>query len=75
MCYFHFRFFIKVFGVFCEFEFCGGASVLTMSPQNKIRKLQRKSAFILCPLWWIMTTICKMAALMFRCWMKTILQF
>ena len=34
---------------FCDFEFCGGASVLTMSPQHKIKKLQRKSAFFLCP--------------------------
>ena len=58
MCNFHFGFLSKFLELFCEFEFCGGTSVLTMSPQDKIRKLQRKSAFMPM-LWRIMTTICK----------------
>ena len=44
--FFHFGFLLKFFDFSCEFEFCGGTSVLTMSPQDKIRKLQRKSAFM-----------------------------
>ena len=46
MCYFHFGFLLKFLDFSCEFEFCGGTSVLTMSHQDKIRKLQRKSAFM-----------------------------
>ena len=56
------------------FEFCGKTSVLTMSSQDKIKKKTEK--VFLWPFYGgLRTTICKMAALMFRCWMKTTLQF
>ena len=63
--------FIKFDGFLWLFEFCGKTSVLTMSSQDEIKKAQRESAFVAI-LWWISATICKMVALMFRCWMKRI---
>ena len=46
MCYFSFRIFIKFGSSSVNLSSVGGTSVLTMSSQDKIRKLQRKSAFM-----------------------------
>ena len=59
MYYFLFGFLLSFLEFFCDFVFCGGAFVLTMSPQDKIRTLQRKSASFYAHVWRIMTTICK----------------
>ena len=70
MCYFNLDFY-KFLELLWEFEFCGKASVLTMSSQDKFkRKGQRKRLLWLFFGGW-MTTIFKMAAWMYRLWMKT----
>ena len=68
--------FIKFFGLLVRFW---SSVIRHMCIQcllrTKLRKIAQRTCVIVAILWGLMTTICKMAVLMFRCWMKTTLQF
>ena len=68
-------FLLKFLELLLDFDFCGKTSVLTMSSQDKIKKKDRGKVLLWPFYGGLVTTICKMVALMFRCWMKKILQF
>ena len=70
MCYFILDFY-KVLELLWEFEFCGKASVLTMSSQDEFKRKRTEEKTLWPFFGGCMTTIFKMAALLYRRWMKT----